>query len=541
MSDLDVTVCTEPLGGSPLARAALAGEAAEWFTPIPATPAEWRARVEQIRSSAAAAGWLESLRPAMAASGAAAERLERVADGRGVVVTTGQQPGLFGGPIYTWSKAIGALAFADALEEATGVPVAPVFWAATDDADLAEASTTWVSLAGGAEGLHLPMEPSDGDGRPMSEVVLPDLSAQLASLRRASGSLANAMPIELAERAYRAGTTVGDAYVQLLRGLLEPLGIAVLDASHPAVRAAAGPLLSEALRRAPALELAMAGRAREIESAGFTPQVAHVAGLAPVFVYEATGKRRVPVAEAAELATREDAPLGPNVVLRPVVERAILPTVAYVAGPGELAYFAQVSSVAEALGQPSPLAVPRWSALILEPHVRELLRRHGLTPDDLADAHAPERALADERLPEPVRAALAELRDAVDAVAARLTALPEPLVPESVPEGAVSAMSHRLDRLERRYRAAVRRRESRAFDELRTLRGAIRPAGVRQERALNLLPLLARHGLGLFDAMLAAARGHARQLTGTGAPSGAAREPASEPASAAPPGAATGR
>lgn len=513
MSDQDVTVCTEPLGGSPLTVAALAGQAEGWYPSAPATPSAWRARIEEVRASAPD-GWLAALAPALAAGGKAAERLERVAGGRGVVITTGQQPGLFGGPMYTWSKAISALALADVLEEVTGIPVAPVFWAATDDADLAEASTTWVALPGGAERLRLP--PAEADGRPMAEIPLPDLAMQLATLRRAAGSAPDPTPLELAERAYQDGTTVGDSYVQLLRGLLEPLGIAVLDASDPTVRSAARPVLVEALRRAPAVELAMAARTREIEDAGFTPQVALVEGLSPVFLYEPAGKRRVPVAEAAAVASDSAVALGPNVLLRPVVERAILPTAAYVAGPGELAYFAQVGAVADALELSAPLAVPRWSMTLLEPHVDELLRRHDLTPGDLANAHAPERALADASLPEPIRTSLAELREAVSNAAARLTRLSDGLVPDSVPEGAARAVEHRLDRLERRYRAAVRRRETRAFTELATLRGALRPGGMRQERALNILPFLARYGVRLFDEMLAAARVHARSLTGTG-------------------------
>ncbi len=529
MTDQDVTVCTEPLGGSPLALAALNGEAAEWFGRAPIGPEEWRKRIEEVRSTAPN-GWLDLLRPALDASGAAAARLERVKEGRGVVVTTGQQPGLFGGPIYTWSKAVSALALADALEEATGIPVAPVFWAATDDADLAEASTTWVSLAGGAEELRLVGVSNDVDGRPMAEVPLPDLSAQLATLRRASGSVANSAPLDLAEKAYRAGATVGDSYLVLLRGLLEPLGIAVLDASHPTVRVASRPLMVEALRSASELERELKERTSAIEQKGFSPQVPQVDGLSPVFVYEPEGKRRVPVTEAAGMASNHDAVLGPNVLLRPVMERAILPTVAYVAGPGELAYFAQVSAVSRALGQPIPLAVPRWSALIIEPHVADLLELYGLTPPDLADAHAPERALARKLVPTGVNAAIANLRSAVETATRALLELNETaegaLVPPTVPEGAATAINHRLDRLERRYRAAVRRREARAFADLSTLRGALRPGGVKQERSLNLLPLLARHGNALLDAMRVAARVHADALVGVasanrGAASGA--------------------
>lgn len=517
MNDQHVTVLTEPLGGSSLAHASLDGAAPEWFGRRPTTPSAWRARAEETGSTAPD-GWLDRLRPALAASGAAAARLARVADGRGVVVTTGQQPGLFGGPVYTWSKAISALALADALEEATGIPVAPVFWAATDDSDLAEASTTWVSLNGGAEELRLGGLSSDMEGRAMAEVPLPDLSEQLATLRRAGGSVSNASPLELVESAYKAGVTVGDAYLMLLRGLLEPLGIAVLDASHPSVRTAARPLLVTALRRAQELERALKDRTTEIERRGFVPQVPQVDGLSPVFVYEPEGRRRVPVTETESIAANGDAVLGPNVLLRPVMERAILPTVAYVAGPGELAYFAQVSAVADALDQPLPLAVPRWSALIIEPHVAGLLERYGLDPSDLADAHAPERALAEGLVPEGIRNAIAGLRAALETATRTLLELNETedgeLVPASVPPGAAAAMGHRLDRLERRYRAAVRRRERRAFTDLSTLRGALRPGGARQERALNLLPLLARHGRPLLDAMRQAARAHADALVG---------------------------
>ena len=94
------------------------------------------------------ANWLDALMPALGdtfAASPAAQRLARSAGGRGVVVTTGQQPGLFGGPIYTWSKAIGALTLADAIERATGIPVAPVFWAARRSDSPRCASWAWPS------------------------------------------------------------------------------------------------------------------------------------------------------------------------------------------------------------------------------------------------------------------------------------------------------------------------------------------------------------------------------------------------------------
>src|SRR5271170_289169 len=136
------SVRTEPFGGGPLTAAALAGETpAGWYPPHPRGARAWSDQIEATRARFAGSTWLEELLPAIEPTGPARDRLIRAAQ-HGVVVTTGQQPGLFGGPMYTWTKAIGALVLADALEKACGIPVAPLFWAATDDADFAESSTT---------------------------------------------------------------------------------------------------------------------------------------------------------------------------------------------------------------------------------------------------------------------------------------------------------------------------------------------------------------------------------------------------------------
>ena len=501
-------VRTEPLGGSPLVRAALDGALEAWYPAPPRDAAGWRRRADDVRRHAGRTDWADALAPAMAARGAAERRLARVAGGRGVVVTTGQQPGLFGGPIYTWSKALSALALADAIEAATGVPTAPVFWAATDDADFAEAAGTWLARAGGAERVELPSPAVEG--RPLADVPLGDVRELLARLADACGSAANREPLRLAERAYQEGATIGGAYVALLRGILESLGIAVLDASHPAVRLRADGLLRRALHHADELERAVAERAVEIEDAGFTPQVPPVAGLTLVFARDEAGtKARVPVGRAAEVAADADAALGATVLLRPVVERHLLPTVAYVAGPGELAYFAQVGAVADALAAERPQPVPRWSCTILEPHVQDLLARHGLREEELRDPHAAERALAASLLPQGVTEALRDLRASTERAAGSLDAAGAALLPAAVPEGFARRSGQLVDRLERRYRAAVKRAEAAVFRDVATVRGALQPGGVRQERALNLLPILARHGPAVLDLMLDEARIHA--------------------------------
>ncbi|MDQ6887216.1 MAG: bacillithiol biosynthesis BshC [Gemmatimonadota bacterium] len=506
-------VRTEPLNGGRLAAAAIDGDApAEWYLPAPRGRAAWKQRAEQLRTGFGGGGWAAALREAVNPSGAAAERLDRCLAANGVVVTTGQQPGLFGGPLYTWSKALSAIAFADALQDATGMPVLPVFWAATDDSDFAEAATTYVAVRGGLRTLT--MTPPLEAGAPLRDTPLGDVAPLLAELVAATGAAVYPDVLSQVTTAYSAGATVGGAYVALLRSLLEPLGMLVLDAGHPAVARAARPVLERALERSAPIAEALASREHEMRSSGFPPQVSTVRGLSLVFETSEGKRRRVPLEGGASAASGV---LGPNVLLRPVVERQLLPTVAYLAGPAEIAYFAQVSAVAEALGVAQPLALPRWSARIIEPHIARLLDRLALDADELRDPHAAEGRLVRQRLPERALERIADFREQLEALRGSLEdalASPPspPLLPPAVIEGASRTLAHRVDRLERRLVAAGKRRESELMTDIATARAALFPLGRPQERVLNAVPLLARHGPVLLDAMRARAGEHATAL-----------------------------
>jgi bacillithiol biosynthesis cysteine-adding enzyme BshC len=520
----ELIVRTESLGGSSLARAAMDGALAEWYVPRPATVDAWRSRADVIRTAFMGRRWLDALRPAFEPVGAAAERLERVAAANGIVITTGQQPGLFGGPIYTWSKALSALTLADEIEAATGIPVAPVFWAANDDADFAEASWTAVAVPGGA--ARLSVTAGAPLGRTMADMPLGDLGAAFETLTRACGATLDDRPIAAARTAYRPGATVGGAYVALLREMFEPFGIPVLDAAHPAVGDATRPYLVRALDRADGVADALRERDQAVTARGFTPQVAEVAGLSLVFERPAFDgdKRRIPLTEAGAIAAQGTSDgariLSPNVLLRPVIERAMLPTAAYVAGPGEFSYFAQVGAVASALGMDVPLAVPRWSTTIIEPHIARILSRFGIEEAELAEPHGAEGRLARAAVPARVKDALSSFRGEVARHASDVaTALDDGALPmrSEVVDGLRRAMDHRLDRLERRVVAAAKRREQDTMTQIATARGALFPLGKRQERALNIIPFLARHGSVVSDRMIDAAREHARRLVGTAA------------------------
>jgi bacillithiol biosynthesis cysteine-adding enzyme BshC len=506
-------IVTQPLAGNPLASAVIAGNPPPgWYEKVPTASASWRERLESVRSELTT-DWLAVLAPAFDATGKARARLEASSAGKGVVVTTGQQPGLFGGPVYTLSKALSALAVADSLQESTGIPVAPVFWAATDDTDFKEASSTVVSVPGGAQLLRI--EHTEPLGRAMTAMPLGDVTAQLEALTRAAGSTIDRTPIELLERFYTSEQTIGSAYVSFLRVLFAPLGIAVIDASHAATRAAARPVLMAALKRAGEVAARVSERNREIEAAGFAPQVQDVPGLSLVFNSVSGGRKRIPIKAAAKQVASDE--MGPNVLLRPVVERAILPTATYIGGPAEIAYFAQIGPIAETLGVPVPTIIPRWSCTIIEPHIEKTLESLHLVVEDFRDPHEIEARVARAQLPERVleevnatRALLnKQLDELSDAVASeRSTASP------SVTDGLRANLMRRLDRFERRLIAAAKKQHAEVMQELATARGSLYPLGKPQERALNFVPFLARYGAALRDEMLVQAREHARQMVG---------------------------
>jgi bacillithiol biosynthesis cysteine-adding enzyme BshC len=495
------------LSGSALTDAALSGTApASWYAPAPNGHNEWASYCRDVMRERGA--WLAPLRNAFGPAGA--KLVSRVADGRGVVVSSGQQAGLFGGPWYTWFKALAARELAAEIQKQTGIPAVPVFWAATDDADFAEAASTVVSTRTGPQRLSLEHAPPPGV--PVSHAMINgEIDALFDVLNDVAGPTANARTMQSVRTAFRSGATLGGAYVELLRSLLEGAGIAVIDASHPDVAAASRAHMAHALSRAHETHALLATRQDEITNAGFDVPVGVDRELSLVFAWEPDDdglprKRRLTLAEAPSFNGAER--LSPNVLLRPVLEALLMPSVAYLAGPSELAYFSQVTAVADSLDVRAPLALPRWSGMLIPREVDETLERFGIEPNDLRDPANIEGRVARAALPLETAAALASLRATVDST---VHVIGDLLTPAAL-TGARGQLWHRIDRIERRVLAAVKRREAESVRALAAARGVLFPFGVPQERALNAIPFLARHSTELGLAIRAACTTHARRL-----------------------------
>jgi uncharacterized protein YllA (UPF0747 family) len=203
------------------------------------------------------------------------------------------------------------------------------------------------------------------------------------------------------------------------------------------------------------------------------------------------------------------------VLLRPIVEASIMPTVAYAAGPGEIAYFAQIAPISKALGVERPVAVPRWSTTIVEPSIERILERYSIESGDLKDFDTLITRLVKARTPADMTQPLTELRGAIDRAATSLgAAAGKHRIDAKVVDGIRAQMALRLERAERRITAALKRNEEELRRDLGTARASLYPEGIRQERALSFVPFLARYDRPLIKRMLVAAGGHAEALVG---------------------------
>jgi uncharacterized protein YllA (UPF0747 family) len=423
---------------------------------------------------------------------------DRLASGDVLAVTTGQQPGLFTGPLYTIHKALSCIALADRLERERGVPVVPVFWVAGDDHDFREANhCSFIDHAGNAARLVLRERRADDPQRPLArEPCGPEAAAALARLAADTPEADfKAETLAWLAAAYRPERSLADACADALNALLGGRGLAVFRAHAATAKAVAAPTLLDGLERTledgltPVLVDARDGRDRLRRDDG-------------AWVTRRSGERFAR-ADLERIAATEPERLSPNVLLRPVVEAVLFPTVAYVAGPAELGYLPGATPLYAWAGNGvvPQTPVPRWSGMIVETRIERVLRRHGLEIADLAIPGGAEGRLVREALPaeqaEALRIARLHLHEDYERLARGAGSLDPTLERSAL--AARNAALDRLARLERRLLSSLKRSSDTITGQIARARSALYPGGKPQERVLTIASFLMRYGPGLLD------------------------------------------
>jgi bacillithiol biosynthesis cysteine-adding enzyme BshC len=429
--------------------------------------------------------------------------IERLRAGAAAVVT-GQQVGLFGGPLFCLLKALTAAAYA----EKTGA--VPVFWLATEDHDFEE-----INYVNFPEADHLKkfsVNVPHTEGVPVGKIVFSDeITAAAQQVQALFGA---SEVVELLAASYRPGENFGSAFARFYSRTCAELGIIFLNPLDPELHRLSTPVFSKALEEAGEINQRLLDRNQELESSGYHAQVKVTPTHTLCFYLEdgvrtpvrlddndfVAGAHRFSRKEMLEEAQRCPERFSANVLLRPIVQDLLLPTLFYIGGPAEIAYFAQIETVYRSLAKRVTPVLPRFFATLVEPRQAKLLDRYGLTLTDLfAGPEKLREMIAERGLPESVTksfdAAGDHLETALQLIQGSLEKLDRTLVDAA--NNAGSKMRHQLQTLREKAARAEARKDSeiqRHADELSTL---LYPNKELQEREIGSAYFLLKYGTGV--------------------------------------------
>jgi bacillithiol biosynthesis cysteine-adding enzyme BshC len=484
----------------------------------PPVPAHWPQLVQLLAE--------QNPLPSPAASAA----LQALGKGAGTVVT-GQQVGLFGGPLFTPFKAATALARARQAS-AAGRPHAAIFWLATEDHDFAEINHVTFPARKDLHTLVYANAPTAP--RPVGGLVLDDSITSLVD--QAWELLGSSDATEALAAAYQPGRTFAHAFRDFYSKVFAALGLLVLDADGRRLHRIGAPVLRAALERADELHAALSGRNGQLQAAGYHAQVAVGAESSLLFLIDkGTGDR-----SGARLALKRTAPspqepaglwqagrqsystpelvaildaeperISPSALLRPVFQDFLLSTSLTIGGPAEIAYFAQSAVLFERiLGRATPVQ-PRLSATLVEPAIGELLRKHELTLERVfaESSESLPQLLAARAMPIEGKRKLAAAGTALDI---ELTTLLDWIgsldagLGQSA-ETAASKMRYQMNRLRTLAANFQLQREASLGRHAAAICQALYPGGALQERLHGAAYYFARYGFELAEELTAQA------------------------------------
>ena len=463
-----------------------------------------------LARQAAVADALEKQNRSWGASEATLRNLQRLHDGAFAVVT-GQQVGLFGGPLLALFKVASVLALAKQVE-ALGVPCVPVFWLASEDHDLAEVNQALL-LTHDFQLVPFKAATRGIEGAPVSTIRFAEGTNE--AVGRAAELLGESLAADYLRESYAEGESFSNAYAKLYTRIFGEHGLILLDPADPELHRMAAPLFADAIQRTAEIDDALLSRNRELQAEKYHEQVKVTGESTPLFalvegarvpIHRANGQFKIgrEVVAGDELQRRVRA--GPenfsaNVLLRPVLQDYWLPTLAYIGGPAEVAYFAQAAVVYEKLlGRVTPI-LARMSATLVEPRIERLLTKYQVDLPELFHGECQLRdCMAARSLPPELKQDFEQARRAVEEAMQRASGSLQKLDPTLVEAAAraSSKMRYQVDRLEKRAAQAELRRTEIITRHAAQIENAVYPNKTLQEREIAGLYFYAKYGSELI-------------------------------------------
>ena len=478
----------------------------------------WRAPADELAAAVGEGLLAYGITPAMDAS------LLRLSDPATVAVVTGQQPGFLGGPLYTLYKALTAIGEAERLK-AEGQPAVPIFWIAAEDDDFDEIQTAYLlDRQDTLQAAELPADWSPQQsvgGRTIPQAAFEPVIEQLWSWLPEAEFVPGLM--ERVVACWGRGGTIAHGFGRWLTELLGRFGLLVVDPTTPSLRQLAVPLLRRVLDDPLQPTRLANGVGERLEALGYALPTHRAAELCAFYLIDEDGVRQRLWSDGSGFITStggrlepgdllrllDDAPerFSTSLLLRPVLQDYLFPTAAFIVGPGELSYAAQVQPIYQSLEVVPPLMLPRYSATLIDPKLQRHLDAYDLALSDLwqdpgALLAAVARAVGGGDTEALFAESIAQMEPVLDRLQAHAAAVDGTL--ERAAEGAANRVRGELGKLEEKVQRALRQRDETLQRRLGTLQAHLYPAGSLQERKLSVTGYLAKFSDGLIDALSAA-------------------------------------
>jgi len=465
---------------------------------------------------AAVAASLERQNRDFGSSENARRNIDRLRRGAFTVVT-GQQVGLFGGPLFSILKAISAVKTAAEIT-AMGIDCVPVFWLASEDHDLAEVNHNAVIGSNGT--LHeLRTEARGKEDSPVGDVIFTDEIN--VAIETFAAQLGPSPVLDFLRESYRPGENFASGFGKLFARLFAEWGVILLDPRDADLHRIANPVFVGAVTHADEINRDLLARGRELQAAGYEEQVKVTPSSSLLFCFESG--QRVPIRRAGGRFTIADREISPdklatdvaahpehfsaNVLLRPIMQDFLLPNLAYIGGAAEIAYFAQIAVVyRHLLGRITPV-LPRYSATIVESRQATLLKKYAISFTELLRGSDNPAELLASRVLDPnliakFERASSQIDSAMKSVTSALQQLDPTLVDSA--EKAQAKMLYQIEQLQGRAARAQARRTEDIQRHAELLSSSLFPHKTLQEREIAGIYFLARHGLELLHTLYGA-------------------------------------
>jgi len=495
------------------------------FAGNPADPSAWRQTIERVQRGARHRPALaEMVTAQLERRGAPAEArasARLLADERSVAVVTGQQAGLFGGPLYTLLKAVTSIQLARRVSAEHGVPVVPVFWVDSEDHDWEEVRTATVLNADLAP-VSVTLDDLEGAGSlPVASLTLDEgINDALAELEsRLAPTEFSAETLAALRRRYAPGAGFATAFAGWIDDLLGPLGLVVFEAADPAGKPLVADLFAHELEH-PGRTAALTNEAgARMRALGHAPQVEPAADSVALFYLDGQGRRSIKAqganyaigettCRASDLiaqARKQPERFSPNVLLRPLVQDRLFPNICYVAGPSELAYQAQLGTTYREFGVEMPLLFPRSTATILDSAGAKFLDKSALPLEVLhARDDSALNKLLERHLPPTLEQTLDETSKRMAEQVARIKEVVTPLDPTlaGAADTTLERMRETLKSLQGKIIHAAKRKDDTLRRQFTHARALAFPGGHPQERVLSVAYFVCRYGLQIPHRLL---------------------------------------